>query len=132
MDLEIRSEQFTPSEDQSWLGSAHGTNEADTITLDGSLFGSFEDDRVIPSGIVLGRVSSTGLYGPYEAGATDGRSTARGHLFTTKRFNEGQARIPAALLWHGQVIVDRLPGGHGLDSAAAEALGQVNYVGEVA
>lgn len=130
MDLRIRSEQFTPSEDQSWLGSAHGTNEADTITLDGALLGDFEDGFV-PSGIVLGRVTSTGLYGPYDPGAEDGRETARGHLFTTKGLNEGQTRVPAALLWHGQVIVDRLPENHGLDTDAADALRQIDYVGEV-
>jgi hypothetical protein len=51
-------------DDQSWLGSAHGTNECDTITLDGPACLDAFPDGVIPSGVVLGKITATGKYGP--------------------------------------------------------------------
>jgi hypothetical protein len=51
-------------DDQSWLGSAHGTNECDTITLDGPACLDAFPDGVIPSGTVLGKITATGKYGP--------------------------------------------------------------------
>jgi len=125
VDLRILSEQFRPSEDQSWLGSAHATDTGDTITLDVSTFSEFGD--VIPSGVVVTRLE-TGLYGRYTG--AEGQEAA-GHLLTTKAVKDDQTHLPAALLWHGQVLVARLPEGHGLDAGAVEDLGQINYVGEV-
>lgn len=54
-------------DDQSWLGSAHGTNECDTITLDGPACIDAFPDGVIPSGTVLGKITASGKYGPYAA-----------------------------------------------------------------
>lgn len=51
-------------DDQSWLGSAHGTNECDTITLDGPACLDAFPDGVIPSGVVIGKITATGKYGP--------------------------------------------------------------------
>lgn len=52
-------------DDQSWLGTAHGTNECDTITLDGVAVLDAFPDGVIPSGVVLGKITASGKYGPY-------------------------------------------------------------------
>lgn len=60
-------------DDQSWLGSAHGTNECDTITLDGPACLDAFPDGVIPSGVVLGKITATGKYGP---ASTAGNTTA--------------------------------------------------------
>lgn len=60
-------------DDQSWLGSAHGTNECDTITLDGAACLDAFPDGVIPSGVVLGKITATGKYGP---ASTTGNTTA--------------------------------------------------------
>lgn len=70
MDLTSRRETFG-AEDLSWLGSADGTKYQETITLDGSLFDpdDFPNGDVL-SGTVLGKVTSSGLYGPYP-GATE-------------------------------------------------------------
>lgn len=38
------------SGDQSWLGSKHATDTAQTITLDGGAFSAYADEGVIPSG----------------------------------------------------------------------------------
>lgn len=57
------------SEDRSWLLSPHGTDPGTTpsITLDVSLFDQPADypNGYVPSGMVLGKVTASGLYGPY-------------------------------------------------------------------
>jgi hypothetical protein len=70
MDLSMRTENFS-QDDQSWLGSAHGTDAARTITLDTSAFtsGTHYPNGYFPSGLPLARITSSGKYGPY-AGRT--------------------------------------------------------------
>ncbi len=68
--LAIRSEQFSPTEDWSWLGKAHGTDECDTITLDGAAFLTLWPTGVVPSGVLLYKHSS-GLYRPMGGAAAD-------------------------------------------------------------
>ena len=66
MDISVRSTAYQ-FEDHSWLGSAHGTSTARTITLDVSAFtaGTHYPNGYIPSGMVLGKITSGGLHGPY-------------------------------------------------------------------
>lgn len=110
-----------------WLGAEHGTNECESITLDPALMLAAFADGEIPSGVVLGRVTATGRYGPYSDAAGDGRQTARGHLFDTVKVTTGH-NTGAALYWHGRVITAFLPTGHGLDAAAQVELAHIRYV----
>lgn len=66
MDLRPRTESFQ-SDDQSWLGSAHGTDAPRSITLDTSAFtsGTHYPNGFFPSGLPLGKITATGKYGPY-------------------------------------------------------------------
>jgi hypothetical protein len=59
-------------DDHSWLGSAHGLDSAETITLDVSTFtaGTHYPNGFILSGMPLSKDPATGLYGPY-GGTTD-------------------------------------------------------------
>lgn len=58
-------------DDQSWLGSSHGTDTAESIMLDGPSCLARFPDGVVPSGTCLGKITATGKYGPYaETGAT--------------------------------------------------------------
>lgn len=128
MKLGHREEVFNPAEDHRWLGSKHATDTARTVTLDASAFeGEFGDDGVIPSGVVLAPVGD-GLYGP--AGA-DGAGDPEGFLLTTKDTAGYTVDTPAALHWHGSVVVANLPEGHGLTAAIASALPLFHFVGEV-
>lgn len=63
-------------EDQSWLGSAHGTSSARSITLDTSAFteGTHYPDGYFKSGLALGKIASSGLYGPYAGRANEVQS----------------------------------------------------------
>lgn len=132
MRLGIRRETFGAPEDHSWLGSQHGTDNCDPITLDGDAFLATFTDGIVPSGVVLGRVTATGLYAPYDGAAADGSEVAKGHLFTTKELGGTTAatvgNVSAALYWHGEVVEANLPVGHGLDAAAKADLPQIRYV----
>lgn len=118
MDISVRSTTYGV-EDRSWLGSAHGTEATRTVTLDVSAFtaGTHYPDGYIPSGVVLGRITASGLYGPYDNAAADGRQTAAGFLFNSTAVN-GTADLGAPLLEHGMVIQDKLPSNSGYDAAA--------------
>lgn len=132
LNLPLKTETFSPSEDHKWLGSAHGTKEADSITLDADAFLATWPSGIVPSGVVLGRVTATGLYRPYSNAAVDGTEVARGHLFTTTDLGGTTAgavdKVGAALYWHGEVVEANLPASHGLDAAAKTDLNQIRYV----
>lgn len=132
MDLSIKTETKSPIENHEWLGSAHGTDNCDSITLDGDAFLTAFPTGVIPSGVVVGRVTATGKYAPYSNAAADGTEVARGHLFTTVDLGGTTAAtvgdVAAALLWHGEVVEAKLPTNHGLDAAAKTDLPQIRYV----
>lgn len=66
MDLTVRTETFG-QDDQSWIGAAHGIDLARSITLDTSAFtaGTHYPDGYIRGGTPLGKITATGLYGPY-------------------------------------------------------------------
>ena len=134
MKLGIQRETFAAPEDYSWLGSAHGTNEADPITLNGDLFLAAFPTGIVPGGTVVGKVTATGLYAPYTDAATHGAGTdtAAGHLLTTVDLGGTVAadvgNVGAALYWHGEVIVAKLKTNHGLTAAARADLPQIRYV----
>jgi hypothetical protein len=69
VDLKTRTTTYV-NEDMTWLGSAHGTETGDTITLDLSLFtaATHFPNGYIPSGMTLGKVTASGAYGPYNNG----------------------------------------------------------------
>ncbi|MBY8884765.1 head decoration protein [Streptomyces sp. PTM05] len=121
-----------------WLASLHGTDSTDTITLDLNLFtdgvhyqcGDACDPygRVF-SGIPVGKVAESKLYGPYDPEAVCGRQVLRGFVFTEVPFAPGQTRIPAALLWHGAVKASKVPGGIDLSQLSWHPRGaQIRFV----
>lgn len=125
-DLTITSTDYG-SDDKSWLGSAHGFDAMPTVTLDADLFtGTFTDGHV-PSGVAIAKVTASGLYGPYDDAAVDGRAVLVGHLGETRRIPAG-SQIPAPILRHGQVIEANLPTDHGLDAAGkVDVAGRIDY-----
>lgn len=125
-DLTIKSTEYG-SDDKSWLGSAHGFDSMPTITLDADLFTATFTDGYVPSGVTLGKVTASGLFGPYDNAAVDGRDVMAGHLGERREIPAG-TNIPAPLFRHGQVIEANLPTDHGLDAAGkADVAGRIDY-----
>lgn len=115
MDLTQVTESFV-SDDQSWLGSAHAVDTAETVTL---AIASFDlvtafPNGFIPSGVCVAKITSggdTGKYGPYDPGTVVNESAsiavdATGGTFTITfqgettaaiAFNATAAQVKAAL-----------------------------------
>lgn len=111
MNLTQTTESFG-QDDQSWLASAHGTNNARSITLDTSAFtsGTHYPNGYFPSGLPLGKITATGKYGPYNDAASDGTEVLAGFLMTAIDAPGVNTIDPqGALLWHGAVIEAKLP-----------------------
>ena len=126
MNLGIKRQTISPSENQEWLGSAHGTQSMDSITLDAAACLAVFPTGVVPSGIKLGKITASGLYAPALEAAADGSKVVAGHLFTTVDLTaggdvalSGVANTPAALLWHGEVVSAKMPAVTGVATAGA-------------
>lgn len=83
MDLGITTVS-TGGSDQSWLAAAHGLGDGQPRTLDTTKFTAGThynaSTKVIPSGVALGIVTTTGLAGPFDATANDGREVLDSYL----------------------------------------------------
>lgn len=73
----------------------------------------------IPSGTVLGEVTTGGRLGPYDDAATDGRQTAVGFLYNATRVPAVVATKVAAAVIDCFAVIDasKLPTASGLDAA---------------
>lgn len=111
MDISLQPTRTYTAENRSWLGSAHGTDVPQTVTLKNSLFiaATHYPDGYVPSGCVLGIVTASGLYGPYDDTAVDGRAVARGFLYSSTKLIAGGADVGAPIHWHGAVKKLKLP-----------------------
>lgn len=86
VDIQVYTEQFLGNEDRRWLGARAGTQLLRSITLNPALFTAAHIiNGSLISGMALGKVTATGLWGPYEAAAGDGRQLVVnvGLLFST-------------------------------------------------
>lgn len=115
MDLTVRTDAIG-ADDQSWMGSRHGTNNARTITLARAAFtaATHYPQGFMKSGTPLARYTTganTGLYGPYTTGATDGSQNLAGFLLTPVSFVTwgSTGNVVAPLLEHGVVYLAKLP-----------------------
>lgn len=114
MDLTIKTQSYG-QEDQTWLGSAHGTETGEPVTLQANLFtlGTHYPDGFLKSGIVLGKVTATGLYGPYSDAAVDGRTVAVGILLASVQLPttvDANTKPQGSMIRHGIVVESKLIG----------------------
>lgn len=116
MDIQPTTTETTSTANRRWLLSTYGTETNKTVTLDIAQFGAGTYTEaanglpnVIPSGTPLGKVTASGLYGPYDSAASDGTNTFAGLLETDTAFNTGSARVGAALRIVGDIDVSQLP-----------------------
>lgn len=113
-------------DDQTWLGSAHGTDHARSITLDKSAFtaGTHYPAGYFPSGLPLGLITASQKYGPYTPAATDGTETLAGFLLTPVSVPSADVDPIGALFEHGRVVEANLP-------VAIDAAGRADVAGRI-
>jgi hypothetical protein len=102
-------------ENRSWLLGQHGTDPGTTpsVTLDPALFAGLAPNGYVPSGTAIAKVTATGLWGPADSTATDGRQTwtdaTVGLLFGTLTLRTGATKVGGARVVHGFVNPTKLP-----------------------
>lgn len=121
------------AEDHSWTIGEWRNGATDNAPLDYALFtGTNFDTGIIKSGCVLGKVTASGKYGPYDPAAGDGRNVAVGMLFNTTRIPADRTRVASdAVLIEFTCNPKRLPyqtGLGSLDAAARTALRHTIFV----
>lgn len=124
-----RSVGTAVTDDPSWLGSEHGTDAPETGTLNVSLFTAetHYPNGVIPSGTPVGKVTATGLYGPYLTSGSDGADVLVGFTVAPRTVESGVTRIAVGILTHGRVVESRLP--IAIDAnAKADVAGRIRFV----
>lgn len=126
MDLGLKTETYGV-DDQSWLGSEHGTQATESVTLDTSTFtqATHYPDGYFKSGLPLGKITASGKYGLYNGAATDGTETLVGFLFAAVGApTDNTVDVAGAMLTHGKVRSSRLP-------VAVDAAGQADVAGTI-
>ncbi|MFE3196793.1 head decoration protein [Embleya sp. NPDC059237] len=127
------------STSRAWLGGAHGTDSTETITLDITTLTSgvhylpspdtSQPYLCVLSGVPVGRITASRLYGAYDPAATDGRQQLRGFIYADAIFGPDVKKIPAALLWHGTVVATAVPGGIDVSKIIPSVTGpQIRFV----
>lgn len=122
MNLTPVSESWT-NEDLSWLGSAHGVEMADSITLDrAGLDAAWTTLGYVPAGAIVRRLAATGRWLPFAGG-----DSTTGILISPVII--GAAGNPVgAVISHGQVIVAKLPASSGYAGGVAATLPLVQFI----
>lgn len=118
-------------EKRSWLLGPTGTlpGETPSITLDLSKFAADRyPNGYIPSGTVLGRITASGLYGPYDNAAADGTEVAKGLLFGSLRVTTPAGKVGGALLKRGDVDKTKLPFQAGKGSLDANGEADLKFI----
>lgn len=120
------------SENRAWLRGPHGTEPGANanITLDIPAFADLFPNGFIPSGTLVGKITASEKFGPYDPAALDGTETPAGFLFGSLPVSVGQTIVGGALVDHGYVNADRLPLSEGkgaLDEAARTALTHIIF-----
>lgn len=131
-DISVQSTAYQV-EKRGWLWGQHGTEPGSnpSITLDFALFtaGTHYPNGYVPSGTVLGKVTASGKYGPYDSGAADGRQTAAGLLFSSVKAPTNTATpVGGAIFVHGFVDPARLPFQSGTGFASTAAKTSLNLI----
>ncbi len=95
-----------------WIGSTLGRDSMFTGTLDRSAFveATHYPDGFFMSGILLGQITSTGLYAPWDTGASDGSEVFAGILGEPQEdTGTNDSEIIAPIQWIGLVNTAQLP-----------------------
>ena len=134
-DISVSAATVRRAPGRPWLAGPHGTDLPIHVVYDFTTFthANFTTKGEIPNGTVLGKITASGKYGPYDPGATDGRQAAAAVAFNDNTIPVNTAAVVTdAALVHCGVRVASLPiktGPGSLDANARTALKSVVFYG---
>lgn len=117
MDLTTQA-SYEGGTDLTWLRSDHGISSGLVRTLDVSKFtsGTHYDanTKVLKSGIALAKITASGLFGPYDTTASDGRQTTLDSFLLFEEpllLDNGttSTRVAVAVIRHAIIVPANLP-----------------------
>jgi hypothetical protein len=132
-DISVHSSSYQV-DNREWLIGTHGVDLTPGVTLDISKFtkATHFPNGYIPSGTLLGKVTATGLYGPYSDAASDGTQTAAGILFSFIKAIDGTGatatKVGGAIFVHGAVKESKLPANSGVDANGKADLSKIIWL----
>lgn len=139
-DFSVTSRATGENQDTRWRWSSHGEDSARPGQLDPTKFTSGthyniggKTDNVVPSGVALGQITASKLYGPYDSTATDGREKLAGYLSDNAGVALGAtpatSKPTCAVLVHGIIKASVLPiAAQRATVLTADATGSFTYV----
>ena len=113
-DITVHSSSYQV-DNREWPIGTHGFDITPGVTLDISKFtkNTHYPDGYVKSGTPLGKITATGLYGPYNDALADGTEVCAGLLFSFVRAIDGTgtvlAKASGAIFVHGAVKESKLP-----------------------
>lgn len=132
MQIQTRTKADLRQDDQRWIGNGgEPAHKPVSVVLDKSAFTTTWPDGYIPSGVVLARLTATGLYVPYNTAGAGGAEVAAGLLFVAVPYDRLGAAgddLGAAMFTAGEVLEEFLPASNGLDADARTALKLIRFV----
>lgn len=115
INLKITQEAYG-TDSKAWMKSQYGFDTARPCTLLLTAFAATEQiNGMIPSGVLVGKITASGLYGPYDNAAATGVEVAAGILLNEVRITRDANDTPAldraasAFVWQGIVDTTKLP-----------------------
>lgn len=132
-DITVRSRAHQV-DNRSWLIGTHGADLTPSVTLDISKFtkSTHYPNGYIPSGTLLGKVTATGLYGPYDDALANGQEVAAGILFSFVRaideVGTTLTKVGGAIFVHGAVKEAKLPANSGVNAAGKTDLSKIIWL----
>ena len=103
MDLKQKTETIGFNDNQDWLGSRHGVDTAETVTLDAANLLAAYPSGEVPSGVEIGLTNTGRHVLGHDSGTSD-----HGFLLHAVMVTAG-SNPAGAKLWHGKVIKARVP-----------------------
>lgn len=133
-DISVEKKEYLPA-DRPWLlfeaSGNDGPVSTTTIVLDFSLFtkATHYPNGFLPSGLVLGKVTTGGRGAPYSDAASNGTQTAIGFLYNAVAVPSDLTKKVAVAVTDCFAVVSesRLPANHGLDAAGKTDLKLIQF-----
>jgi hypothetical protein len=115
-DFAIEVTNETGGTDYRWLRSNHGADAGISGTLALATVADLRNaEGYIPSGILVGQITASGLYGLFDVNASDGREVLAGAILadvkiTNSKFVvQSSGKAPISVLKHGTIARKYLP-----------------------
>lgn len=108
----LRRSEVDVSGKASWLASEHYQVKRGGVTIDASTVTADGDgNKIVAGGTFLTPITATGKYGPYDAGATDGRQTPDANVsgfLLADGVNLRDGDVVTGIILHGSVLGARV------------------------